>query len=192
MGLSGHERKFGDVCGEEFSAQARRERRAYPARGSVRSEQRRLCRKGPLPEGSGTENDPFDGGIRPQPVLTGISITHSVKVATVTATNHGYATGNIIVVDGATGTDGELYNGTFPIYGVTQNAFNYEMLDTPGANASGSLTCTLDPYQFDAVMRTLQANTAVHLGPGTFETKGFSTMAPASWQPKAGQKFLGS
>src|SRR5439155_8725070 len=27
---SGHERKFGDVCGEEFSAPARRERRAYP------------------------------------------------------------------------------------------------------------------------------------------------------------------
>ena len=39
--LSGPGRKFDDVCGEEFSAQARRERRAYPARGSVRSEQRR-------------------------------------------------------------------------------------------------------------------------------------------------------
>src|SRR5882724_1932871 len=42
--LSGQGRKYGDVCGEEFSAQARRERRAYPARGSVRSEQRRLGR----------------------------------------------------------------------------------------------------------------------------------------------------
>src|SRR5439155_19860038 len=30
--ISGHERKFGDVCGEEFSAPARRERRAYPTR----------------------------------------------------------------------------------------------------------------------------------------------------------------
>src|SRR6266700_6710639 len=49
--LSGQGRKFGDVCGEEFSAQARRERRAYPARGSVRSEQRRLDRKEPPPEG---------------------------------------------------------------------------------------------------------------------------------------------
>jgi len=57
--LSGPGRKFGDVCGEEFSAQARtsassvepRERRAYPARGSVRSEQRRLGRKEPPPEG---------------------------------------------------------------------------------------------------------------------------------------------
>jgi len=28
--LRGHEHKFGDVCGEEFPAQARRERRAYP------------------------------------------------------------------------------------------------------------------------------------------------------------------
>src|SRR3989442_1697709 len=49
--LSGPGRKYGDVCGEEFSAQARRERRAYPARGSVRSEPRRLGRKEPPPEG---------------------------------------------------------------------------------------------------------------------------------------------
>src|SRR5207249_7147604 len=49
--LSGPGRKYGDVCGEEFSAQARRERRAYPTRGSVRSEQRRLGRKEPPPEG---------------------------------------------------------------------------------------------------------------------------------------------
>src|SRR5438552_17631023 len=49
--LSGQGPKFGDVCGEEFSAQARSERRAYPARGSVRSEQRRLGRKEPPPEG---------------------------------------------------------------------------------------------------------------------------------------------
>ena len=49
--LSGHERKFSGVCGEEFSAQARRERRAYPGSGSVRSEQRRLGRKEPPPGG---------------------------------------------------------------------------------------------------------------------------------------------
>src|SRR5438128_1571163 len=30
--LSGQELQFGDVCGEEFSAPARRERRAYPTR----------------------------------------------------------------------------------------------------------------------------------------------------------------
>src|SRR5438128_4945343 len=48
---SGHERKCGDVCGEEFAAQARRERRAYPVSGSVRSEQRRLGRKEPPPGG---------------------------------------------------------------------------------------------------------------------------------------------
>src|SRR5207249_3173353 len=49
--LSGQGPKFGDVCGEEFSAQARSERRAYPARGSVRSEQRSLGRKEPPPGG---------------------------------------------------------------------------------------------------------------------------------------------
>src|SRR6266404_6158338 len=49
--LGGQERKFGDVCGEEFSGQARRERRAYPESGSVRSEQRSLGRKEPPPGG---------------------------------------------------------------------------------------------------------------------------------------------
>jgi len=65
-------------------------------------------------KGTGTESDPFDGSMRPKPLLTGITISHSGAEAMVTANNHGYANGNIIVIAGASGTDGALYNGTFP------------------------------------------------------------------------------
>src|SRR5947207_13340529 len=43
--------KYGNVCDEGFLAQTRRERRAYPARGSVRSEPRRRGQKEPSPGG---------------------------------------------------------------------------------------------------------------------------------------------
>jgi hypothetical protein len=137
--------------------------------------------------------------MRPKPLLTGITISHAMTLygpeATVTANNHGYADGNIVVVAGADGPDGALYNGTFSIHGVSQNQFKYYMVADPGANATGTLTCTLDPYEFDALMRSLPVNTTIHLGPGTFETKGFCLSAPAifaSWQPKSGWRIVGS
>jgi len=73
--------------------------------------------------GTGTEIDPYDGSVRPKQLLTGLAIAHVGTEATANATNHGYANGNIVVIGGATGVDGALYNGTFPIYGVTQNSF---------------------------------------------------------------------
>ena len=146
-------------------------------------------------KGTGTESDPYDGSMRPKPLITGITISHAGTEATVTANNHGYANGNIVVIAGATGADGAFYNGTFLIYGVTQNTFKYGMNGTPGASATGSPTCTLDPHEFDALMRSLSTNTTIHLGPGTFLTKGFCLSAPAifaSWQPKSGWRMLGS
>lgn len=142
--------------------------------------------------GSGTEGDPFDGSVRANLVLNVSGITFSGTEATATATNHGYTNGAIIVIAGATGTDAPLYNGTFPINGVTTNSFKYQMRATPGASAMGTITCTLDPYRFDAVMRGLpDVAGAIRLGPGIFETKGFSALAPASWRPRAGWKISG-
>src|SRR6266545_7977103 len=139
-------------------------------------------------KGTGTEEDPYDGSVRAKSIPTGITITHSNNVATVAnATNHGYANGSVVVIAGVTGDDAPLYNWTFFIYGVTSNGFSYTMVAAPQANATGTLTCTPDPYQFDAVMRSLPTSpVAVHIGPGTFETKGYSDSAPASWQPWSG------
>src|SRR5207247_10951744 len=58
--------KYDHVCGEGFLAQTRRERRAYPSEGSVRSEQRRLGRKEPPP-----------GGLRRFSVLALLLLGHS-------------------------------------------------------------------------------------------------------------------
>lgn len=63
---------------------------------------------------------------------------------------------------------------------------------TDGVKGSGTET---DPYdgstaaRFDALMQSIPANTTVHLGPGTFETKG---SGPGGWAPKSGQKLFGS
>ena len=49
--------------------------------------------------------------------------------------------------------------------------------------------------QFDTVMnltQVAQVNVVVHLGPGTFVTKGFADGVAGGWQIKAGMKILGS
>ena len=66
MTLSTPFHKYDHVCGEGFLAQTRRERRAYPSEGSVRSEQRRLGRKEPPP-----------GGLRRFSVLALLLLGHS-------------------------------------------------------------------------------------------------------------------
>jgi hypothetical protein len=68
-------------------------------------------------------------------------------------------------------------------------------LRTDGAQGAGTES---DPYDgstaatFDALMRALPGDTAIHLGRGVFETHGFSPNVAASWQPKSGQKIIGS
>lgn len=62
------------------------------------------------------------------------TITHSVKVATVTtAAPHNLITGNQITVSGATPTD---YNGTYVITRVNSTQFQYTMATTPSTNAT--------------------------------------------------------
>jgi hypothetical protein len=65
-------------------------------------------------------------------------------------------------------------------------------------SSAGSGTAT-DPFnantaqRFDALMNALDEFTHVHLGPGIFQTHGFSDEDPTSgWQPKKGMKITGS
>ena len=67
---------------------------------------------------------------------------------------------------------------------------------TDGIKGSGTLN---DPYdgstatKFDALMNNVPANTRVHLGPGTFQTNGYSDdVSTGGWQPKPGVKIVGS
>jgi len=75
--------------------------------------------------------------------LTGISIssiTYSTTTATLTTSSaHGLATGQIVVVSGASPS---AYNGTFTVTVTGTNIFTYTMASNPGANATsvGSYT----------------------------------------------------
>ncbi len=60
---------------------------------------------------------------------------------------------------------------------------------------SGTLN---DPYdgstaaKFDAIMNSLPEGTQVHLGPGEFQTAGYSDDATGGWQIRAGMRIVGS
>jgi hypothetical protein len=66
---------------------------------------------------------------------------------------------------------------------------------TDGLKGSGTLN---DPYdgttatRFDAVMNGLAGPTLVHLGPGTFQTKGYSDDVSGGWQMRPGMRIVGS
>src|SRR5690242_2599405 len=150
--------------------------------------------------GSGTESDPYDGGVRTQALVaisslvrdSGPNTSPSVAVANTGAVNHGYIEGEVVTIAGATGATGPYYNGTFNIFSVTANSFKYQMSQDPGADATGSnITCQLDPHMFDFWMRRVAPYCGVHIGPGVFETRG-NGGAPGGWQPQSHQRIAGS
>ena len=148
-------------------------------------------------KGSGRIDDPWDGGAIQEASAQITSITFGGagnKDATVTTSaNHGYLNGQYIRVTGATGADAGYYNGAFIIFGKTDTTFKYRMKRAPAANATGTLSSArIVGYRFDDIMRDLPANTTVRLGPGVFETKGYTPANPNPWQPKTAQKIIGS
>jgi hypothetical protein len=141
--------------------------------------------------GSGTENDPYNGAPRYEPALTVTELAGSdPRVATATAANHGYSDNDVITISGATGADGKSYNGTFVIYGVSANTFQYWMAGEPAGDAAGTITCARTHYRFDEVLPTIAANTAIHLGPGVFLTRGYRP--GETIRIKTRQKIIGS
>jgi hypothetical protein len=75
-------------------------------------------------------------------------------------------------------------------------AFNvWIALRTDGVKGTGTAS---DPFdgsteaRFDAVMNSLPVNTKVHLGPGTFSTRGYADGVSGGWQPKPGMKIVGA
>ena len=45
---------------------------------------------------------------------------------------------------------------------------------------------------FDTLMASIPANTTIHLGPGVFETRGCANDIAGGWEPKSGQRIVGS
>ncbi|HEV2209969.1 MAG TPA: hypothetical protein VG167_14405 [Verrucomicrobiae bacterium] len=167
--------------------------------------------------GSGTQDDPFDGSTVSIPGPTVSSITApsapgqppGLTAIVTTSSSHGFQNGALVLIDGAdegpsySPAYSKYYNGTFVITVLTSTTFSYQMIGAPSTSpASGTITCRLDPYRFDAVMYSFQSSVlpvTVHLGPGTFQTKGYTPTVGdmpnlgASWTPPtAGMKILGS
>ncbi len=146
-------------------------------------------------KGSGTVNDPYDGG----PVFgTSINITNLARTGTLaTATvgsTAGFSNGDTVLIAGATGADGGFYNGYFTIQNVQSTSFQYVMDGTPVTTpATGTIKATkVTGTKLDAVMTTIPANTHIHLGVGFFFTLGYAIGLSGTWQAKQGMKIVGS
>jgi len=79
-------------------------------------------------------------GLANRTVVNLDSLTNVTVTATATYTNHGLSNGDRVEIAGATQT---AYNGTFIIFGVAANTFQYTMPSDPGGAATGTPTATL-------------------------------------------------
>lgn len=99
-----------------------------------------------------------------------VTITHSGTIATVSQTAHGLSNGDFVTI---TGADQEEYNssdspdGYWVIQNVTTDTYDYEMQNSPGVDATGTITAQWSqgtPPEADTVIsaygRLWAANTA--------------------------------
>ncbi|GJQ44861.1 MAG: hypothetical protein JETCAE04_06150 [Candidatus Jettenia caeni] len=82
-------------------------------------------------------------GIAGVPTLDGTtksvtSITRTSTTATATVSSHGYTTGDVVTIAGATQSQ---YNGTFTITVIDTNSFTYTVTGSPTTPATGTIVC---------------------------------------------------
>lgn len=159
--------------------------------------------------GSGTADDPWDGGVRIDPPKSISSLvqesTGSLTAVAQISGNHGYFDGDMVVISGVTGTAGDFYNGTFVIHSITDSQFKYTMPGNPGGAAPGSNKAAARlVHQLDERLHALASQNVqgvcVRFGPGTFETRGNALAIKADgdvvpwigWQPRDGWNISGS
>jgi len=148
-------------------------------------------------KGSGTIDDPFDGGSLDDAgrLLTGLTNTDTEATAT-TNGNHGYLNGEVVTISGVGGTGAPQWNGTFVISSASGNTFNYTMSAVPAgaASLSGSSFAAKRIYRFDDVMRSLGDGCLIHIGAGVFETRGFDPgrVVSLNWMMRPGHAIKGS
>jgi hypothetical protein len=105
--------------------------------------------------GTGTARDPLNGSTRRGPTLP-ITLAQTGREAQ--ATVHGaslFAEGDLVTIEGVTGDEPFLWNGTFGIYGVSGNSFKYLMKKAPQFPIGGSPTAIRLTFPFDEIMREI-------------------------------------
>lgn len=63
------------------------------------------------------------------------AITRSSQTATFTSTSHGFQTGDVVTISGATQSN---YNGTFVIANATADTFDFTVVGTPTTPSTGT------------------------------------------------------
>jgi len=142
--------------------------------------------------GSGTATDPYNG--TPTVRIDALSRIDSTVFAEL-AVGHGLQKGDSVVISGVTGAEAHLWNGIFTISDVAPTFFRYTTMSAPPNEliVDGAIVAAkVADIRFDEIMNALPANTRVHLGPGTFLTRGHAANVSGGWQIKPGMKIVGS
>lgn len=102
------------------------------------------------------------------------SITYSGTTATATCTAHGYETGQVVTITGATPSQ---YNGSFDVTVTGTNTFTYTMTSSPGANASGTIESYAYTGQGNQAFRHYIRNLTIDVGTGNAGAVGIDFLA---------------
>lgn len=145
--------------------------------------------------GSSTHSDPWNGGLRlatTEVSVSSLSIASQTATLT-TASAHGYADGDLVLISGATDP---LLNGVFFVLNKTATTFQISTNEV-ATSAAGSLKVRkVTELRFDTIMADVTKagipNVCVHLGPGVFYTRGYHDGITGSWQIQSGQRIAGS
>lgn len=97
--------------------------------------------------------------------ITGIARVGSIATATKVA--HGYSSGDQVTIAGATQTD---YNGTFTIFNVAANTFDYNVQNSPATPATGTITATAIGAVMTDPSETIKTGLRMYSGPNATGT----------------------
>jgi hypothetical protein len=157
---------------------------------AVRSDQMR---------GLGNPSDPLNC----TPVLTPAGLLASVSLVSetqsgaeflVSVSGNGapFVEGEMIAISNASGSDMGRWNTRFGIYAASGASFKIAFPFPTPALPTGAPSVAKVRFPFDEILAALPAYIPAHLGPGTYETRGYAPAGVGGWQPKSGQKLVGA
>lgn len=144
--------------------------------------------------GSGTQTDPYHAGLTLDSTtadITAFSVSGQDVTATMSPTTS-LSVGDAVQVTGATD---RLLNGVFLITSKTSTNIVYRTNEVATVTTGTAKLTKVTGFRFDSIMSDatkVKPNTCVHLGPGTFHTRGYYDGISGSWQMQAGLRLVGS
>lgn len=145
--------------------------------------------------GSGTQLDPWNGGLRlatTEFTISGLSISGQTVTVTTSAV-HGYLDGDMVQIAGATDP---LLNGVFFVFNKTSTTFQISTNEVAISTAGSAKVRKVTELRFDTIMADTTKggapNVCVHVGPGVFYTKGYFDGITGAWQIQSGQRIAGA